>query len=303
MSAQHLLSRLTDQPRPAQELAEALQTTLEQVQTWAQQLRAEGVPLLATTAGYALQPGTPAPALVRPAGLLGQRMRYAGRVGSTQDEIRRWADDPHDPAPHGAVWVAEQQTAGRGRRGRNWDTTHGTLVFSVLLRPQGMPPQQVSLLPLAVGVALHQAAGVGGLKWPNDLLAPDGRKLAGILLEADFRGNTLRRAVLGIGVNVSAAPPAAACLTQWRPELTRAQLLSETLSALDCWLSAPRGEVLQAWRERNYTLGQRALIQGEAGQVAGVAVDIDEAGGLLVQGDDGKQRVVSAGEVQLVGRW
>ena len=74
-------------------------------------------------------PGTPAPPLVQPAlppgTAFGRAMRYQGAVGSTQDEIRAWADDPHAPAPHGAVVVAERQTAGRGRQGRAWSSPSG----------------------------------------------------------------------------------------------------------------------------------------------------------------------------------
>lgn len=296
-----LLSLLSDRPQSEPLLARQLGVKTAVIAGLVQELLADGVPLELNEQGVALRPGTPAPALVPVRGTLGKALRYAGTVASTQDEIRRWADDPYDPAPHGAVWVAERQLSGRGRRGRTWDTTHGTLVFSVLLAGEHLKLSSLALLPLAVGVALREASGVGGLKWPNDLLAPGGRKLAGILLEADLRGDQVRRAVLGIGINVQSAPEGAASLSEWRPELTRAQVLSDSLAALERWLSAPNAEVLKAWRQHSFTLGREVQMQAAPGQ--GVAVDISEEGNLIVQDSSGQLHTIHAGDVQLIGRW
>lgn len=301
-----LLPLLSDQPQTGDDLGARLGVGRVTVNTLAKKLLEDGVPLEITRAGYALAAGTPAPQLVPLRGEFGRAMRYAGTVGSTQDEIRRWADDPVQPAPHGAVWVAERQTSGRGRRGRAWGTAHGALAFSMLLRDhagQVLTLAELALMPLAVGVALQEAAGAGGLKWPNDLLSPDRRKIAGILLDADLRGEEVRRAVLGIGVNVSSAPPGAACLHEFHPHYTRAQFLADTLAALERWLDAPADEMLNAWRERSLTLGQHVQIQAARGPLEGVAVDIDSHGSLLVQDARGTVHTVHAGDVQLVGAW
>ncbi|MDL2345449.1 biotin--[acetyl-CoA-carboxylase] ligase, partial [Deinococcus sp. MIMF12] len=176
--------------------------------------------------------------------------------------------------------------------------------FSVLLHGP-LPLPDLARMPLAAGVALHAAcasSGVrGGLKWPNDLLAPDGRKLAGILLEADLRGEEARRAVLGLGVNVAAAPPGAAHLHGFRPGLTRADLLSRLLAELERWLAAPPGEVLAAWRRSNLTLGREVRVVTARGEVSGTALDLDAGGSLLVRLPDGPTVPVHAGDVQLVG--
>lgn len=303
---QRLLPLLSDQPQSGEALGAQLGVNRVTVSTLAHRLEQSGVPLRISRAGYALEPGTPVPALVGVRGEFGRAMRYAGTVGSTQDEVRAWADDPHSPAPHGAVCVAERQTGGRGRRGRAWDTRSGVLVFSVLLR-RDLSLAELALAPLAAGVALHAAATRGmpgrplGLKWPNDLLARDGRKAAGILLEAELRGEEARRAVLGIGVNVTAAPPGAACLDEWRPGLTRAELLGDTLAALEHWLVQPPGTVLDAWRAASLTLGRPVEVATPRGPVAGVAEDLDASGSLLVRSPDGTLHTVSAGDVQLVG--
>lgn len=303
---QRLLPLLSDQPQSGEALGAQLGVNRVTVSTLAHRLEEEGVPLRISRAGYALDPGTPVPALVAVRGEFGRAMRYAGTVGSTQDEVRAWADDPHSPAPHGAVCVAERQTGGRGRRGRAWDTRSGVLVFSVLLR-RDLSLAELALAPLAAGVALHAAATRGapgaplGLKWPNDLLARDGRKVAGILLEAELRGEEARRAVLGLGVNVTAAPPGAAHLGEWRPGLTRAELLGDTLAALEHWLAQPPGAVLDAWRAASLTLGRPVEVATPRGPVAGVAEDLDTVGSLLVRSSDGILHTVSAGDVQLVG--
>ncbi|MFC5848341.1 biotin--[acetyl-CoA-carboxylase] ligase [Deinococcus petrolearius] len=301
-----LLPLLSAQPQSGEALGARLGVNRVTVSALAHRLQEDGVPLRISRAGYALDPGTPVRALVRVRGDFGRAMRYAGTVVSTQDEARAWADDPHAPAPHGAVCVAERQTGGRGRRGRAWDTRSGVLVFSVLLRRE-LSLAELALAPLAAGVALHAAATRGapelalGLKWPNDLLSGDGRKVAGILLEAELRGEAARRAVLGIGVNVSAAPPGAAHLGEWRPGLTRAELLGDVLAALEHGLAQPPGAVLDAWRAASLTLGRAVTVATPRGPVTGVAEDLDASGSLLVRSAPGILHTVSAGDVQLVG--
>jgi len=300
-----LLPLLTESPQSGDTLGARLGVNRVTVNTLARRLLAQGVPVVTTRGGYALAPGTPAPGLVPVTGTFGQALRYLGTVGSTQDEVRAWADDPAGPAPQGSVVVAERQTAGRGRRGRTWDTTHGTLAFSLLLSgPLALP--ELGRMPLAAGVALHAACASfgapGGLKWPNDLLAPDGRKLAGILLEADLRGEEARRAVLGIGVNVSAAPGDAACLTEWVSGLTRAALLGRLLAELERWLCAPADEVLAAWKAASVTLGREVKVNTPRGELRGVALDLDAQGSLMIQTPGGEMVTAYGGDVEVVGK-
>ncbi len=317
---QRLLPLLTAHPQTGEALGLRVGVNRVSINTLAKRLIEEGIPLEISRAGYALAAGTPAPQLTQRTGQLGKDMLYFGTVGSTQDTLRAWADaEIKETAGHGAVVVAERQTAGRGRRGRVWDTTHGTLVFSLLLLGDqaglSLSLVDLALMPLAVGVALQKACGLGGLKWPNDLLAPDRRKLAGILIEADLRGEEARRAVIGIGLNVTAAPPGAAHLSEFRPEVTRAMLLGQILQELEYWLSAPATEVLAAWQAVNVTLGQAVSVQTVRGLIEGTAHSLDIHGNLLVQPTTELPQTelpqaelpqaglitVSAGDVQLVG--
>ena len=124
------------------------------------------------------------------------------RTGSTNADLVAGA---RDGAPEGAVLVAEEQTAGRGRMGRSWlSPPRAALTFSVLLRPTDVPAARRGWLPLLAGVAVATAirqvsALDAALKWPNDVLLRSG-KLAGILAEQS--GDAV---VVGIGVNVSTA--------------------------------------------------------------------------------------------------
>ncbi|MFC6617736.1 biotin--[acetyl-CoA-carboxylase] ligase [Deinococcus radiophilus] len=300
---ERLLPLLTETPRSGDELGEALGLGRVMVNTLAHRLRGQGVPLEVGRTGYALQRGTPAPGMVPIQGQFGQALRYYGEIDSTQDTLRTWANDVHDSAPHGAVVVAERQRAGRGRRGRSWLTAEGSLVFSLLLRGP-LPLAALPTLPLAAGVALRRAAGGGGLKWPNDLLDNQGRKVAGILLEAELRGEEARQAVLGIGINVSEAPEGAGNVHSFRPGVTRAELLGELLAALEYWLNAPADEVLDAWRAVSVTLGRPVqFTPAGGGPRTGTAVDIDAQGSLLVALPGGVRQVVSAGDVELVGQF
>lgn len=178
--------------------------------------------------------------------------------------------------PIGSVVVADHQQAGRGRLGRRWAAPSGTaLLASFVLR-------YLPLAPLAAGVAAAEACGPGvRLKWPNDLLL-EGRKLGGILVEADGP-----RCLVGIGINLTWAPAGAAQLGADRDEL-----LDRLSRELERWWSAPSEEVLSAWRARSDTLGRRVRVEMGAETIEGLAEDVAGDGSLIVGG-----RAVAAGDV------
>ncbi len=260
-------------------------------------LEAQGISVESARAGYRLRPGTPAAHLLEPRlrGRWGRDYSYLGQVSSTQDVLREQAAQG---ALEGTVVLAESQSSGRGRRGRSWQSPAGSgLYFSLLLKPD-LPLERVPLLSLAAGVALHEACGVGSLKWPNDLLAPDGRKLAGILLEGDLRGEELRHVLLGIGLNVHTTETSLerAALEELRP-ISRLDLLVKILSSLERWVYASPQDIVNAWKSSSYTLGGR--VRTPSGQV-GIALDLDLSGALLVE-VDGKLERITAGDVELLG--
>ncbi|MCL6594627.1 MAG: biotin--[acetyl-CoA-carboxylase] ligase [Firmicutes bacterium] len=248
----------------------------------------------------------------------GERRRLAGgpplyafgQVGSTADVLRALAAAG---APHGAAVVAERQAAGRGRHGRTWWAEAGeALLLSVLLRDGAALG---GLMPLFVGLAVVEAAEAAGsgrlaLKWPNDVVTPDGRKVAGVLVE---RTGDLS-ALVGVGVNLRVprtAPPEvrarAAGLADTGMAPPRARLLRHVLARLETLAAEARarGEaaLLERWRRRSVTLGRTVEVHpaGGAPAFSGVAVAVADDGALVVRGRDGRERRVHAGEVSLTG--
>jgi BirA family biotin operon repressor/biotin-[acetyl-CoA-carboxylase] ligase len=221
---------------------------------------------------------------------LGHPRLHLRVAGSTNDRARALAIDG---APHGTLVTAREQTAGRGRHGRTWIGPPGhALLMSLVLRE--LDP----LLPLRAGLAVADLGGAAALvKWPNDVWM-EGRKVAGILVEARAQAGW---AVLGIGVNVAVdldELPAelhetAGTLGRRPEELEDA--LAELLQALEHRLSEAPDSTLRALRARDALLGRE--IAWDAGE--GVGAGIDDAGSLLVRLGDGRMIALSAGEVRL----
>ncbi len=213
-------------------------------------------------------------------------------------------------APSGTVLVADEQTAGRGRRGRPWlSSPENSLTFSLLWRWQG-PMEHLSGLSLAVGLALvqaleHQGARQVGLKWPNDLLTPAG-KLGGILVElaGDRRG---MQVVIGIGLNLRAptlADQPVSGLADCCPVLPErhsllAGLLASLLQILETQQSQGFAPLREAWQQRHLWQGRRVRLL-EAGQVLqeGVCLGVDNEGALLLETTAGVERCL-AGDLSL----
>jgi BirA family biotin operon repressor/biotin-[acetyl-CoA-carboxylase] ligase len=257
-------------------------------------------------------------------------VRWHASVPSTMDVAAALAADG---AAHGVVVAAEEQTAGRGRRGSTWSSPPGAgLYFSLIARPSAFakasasatatadrsadkqvptPKSQaptLSLLTLAAGVGVREgiaaASGLSAdLKWPNDVMVGR-RKLAGILAEGLAIGTSHQAIVIGVGVNVQPAaypPDVAARATSIEGELGRAvnrdALFAAILDAL--WhrlatLEESPGDILQAWRAASPSaIGTRIEWEGRAGLTNG----IDDTGALLVQTTAGVERII-AGELR-----
>jgi BirA family biotin operon repressor/biotin-[acetyl-CoA-carboxylase] ligase len=309
-----LLSHLDDRFQSGQSLAQRLGISRAAVWKQIEGLRLAGYPVEAQRAlGYRLKPGSPSPQALQAVrrGGFGTFYAYLGTTSSTQDVLKAWA---LDGAEEGAVVLAERQEQGRGRRGRAWVSQAGnSLTFSVLLRPK-MPLSSLPLLSLAAGLALCEACGVGGLKWPNDLLAVGSstgrqvrayRKAAGVLLEAQISGEEVAYAILGVGVNVHRegfSEQEVAYLDEFI-EASRVLVLASFLAQLEARYAQlhhdPEG-VLQDYKARCLTLGQQVRVVTPAGEIRGEAFDIAPDGSLLVQSLDQKHRV-SAGDVELIG--
>ena len=208
-------------------------------------------------------------------------------------------------AASGTMVTASEQTAGRGRRGREWTAPAGKAVLcSAILRPLDL---RHALLPLAVPIAVCEAVESlvplrCRVKWPNDVWVEE-RKLAGILIEAQPPA----WAVIGIGMNVSIEPEEfPADLRQPATSIGHRVGTADALAAL-CeklgeWVDADRGRVLAEFRERDALRGREigwVGAGGEAQEGAGVADGIDDRGNLVVVSTEGERLSLGSGEVTL----
>ncbi|MCG3114680.1 MAG: biotin--[Candidatus Manganitrophus sp. SA1] len=214
--------------------------------------------------------------------------------------------------PGGIVILAEAQEKGKGRLGREWFSPEGmNLYFSLLLRPY-QPARDFPLYSLATSVALIEAiqrtTGLAvQIKWPNDIVLDD-KKLAGILLESEVRGEQSPPLVVGVGVNVNIG------LTDFPPELQktatslrialgrpvdRADLLIELFTQVveQYRLVDDKALLIQAVRQHCQTLGRRVRVQTARQEFEGWAEDLQEDGALLIRMGDGNQRRILVGDV------
>lgn len=218
------------------------------------------------------------------------------RAASSQDIAAQAAQDG---APHGTAVVVDVQTGGRGRRGRVWEAPAGALTLSVILRPS-CPPGDIGWIPLATAVALREALDARlRIKWPNDLLLPDGRKVGGVLAEAEIVGGAVRHVIVGVGVNLVAAPPVdgAGALAALGPPPSHDAAVDAILAALLRWTAAQPDAIAAAWEAGWAHRGARLDVAG----IHGIGLGLAEGGGLRLGLDDGRIHVVVAGDVTLVG--
>jgi len=236
---------------------------------------------------------------------VGRYLVYREVIPSTMDLARREADEG---APHGTVVIAEEQTAGRGRRGRAFYSPAGqNLYVTFVLR---CPMEVHRRLPLIVPVAVCRAIQIeeprARIKWPNDIWLGE-RKVAGMLIDAEMSpGGAL--ALPGIGINVNGDPTVLPELREIATSLARSAgrpvsreaLLAALCNELERICSTSPGECLDAFRNLSSTLGRRVLVSPVGSDpFEGTAYAIEEDGSLAVRLADGTTEVVTAADVSL----
>jgi BirA family biotin operon repressor/biotin-[acetyl-CoA-carboxylase] ligase len=245
------------------------------------------------------------------------------RFESIDSTNRYLLDEARRGAPAGVVAVADHQSAGRGRLGRTWEAPSGSnLLLSVLLRPD-LPADDRQLASAVVALAGTDAIGVVtgltlGIKWPNDLLGPDGRKLAGVLAEADLAESVSGTSALGapivVGIGINAnwpvrdgeLPPelrggATSLLMETGRPVDRSELLDVFLTALaprvaDLGSEAGRARQCGDFQARCTTLGTAVRVELPGEHFEGVATHLTAEGHLVVA-VGGTTRTVVAGDV------
>ena len=232
-------------------------------------------------------------------------VRFDEVTRSTQLTARSLAEEG---APEWTLVAAAHQTEGRGRLDRRWvDEPGRALMFSMILRPD-LAPERAGLIPLLAGwalaVASREAAGVEArCKWPNDLMVGEG-KAGGIIAESTLRRDGIEHVLLGVGVNVSAAPAVAgaAALGDVEPSDVLDSFLVAFAERYEPGHPAFPGATLSVYRKVCATIGTRVRVTTTAGLVTdGEAVDLDEDGGLVVRTDHALE-VVRFGDVEQLRR-
>lgn len=217
-------------------------------------------------------------------------------------------------APEGALVVAEAQSAGRGRLGRDWLSPAGVGIYaSLLLRPP-LPPMELPQITLTAAVAvvraLTRATGVSvGIKWPNDLIMGK-KKAGGILTEMETESDQIRYVVVGLGLNVNNQdfPPEleAIATSLWR-ETGRAFLrapivrawLEEFEDLYQRFLAREFPEILEEWKQYTVTLGKWVTVRQGLNEFEGLALEVAPDGALLLKTAAGEVLRVTSGEIVL----
>ncbi|MGZ4824143.1 MAG: biotin--[acetyl-CoA-carboxylase] ligase [Terriglobales bacterium] len=311
-------------------LAQEIAASRSEVWRLVQHLRRLGVRIAGRPAtGYQIEsvPDLLLPEFLAPAlkgTIFADHIHHYFRVGSTNaDAMQAAAGGTPDhgrarkpraaaaPAPEGTVYVAEEQTAGRGRGGHGWHSARSAGIYcSAVLRP-ALPPADVLLLSLAAGLsvrdAIEQVTGLrADLRWPNDLLL-GGRKFCGILIEMNAETTRVRYAVVGFGMNVNQESfPASldSLATSLRIESgrtwSRVELTSALLKSLDREYrnladSAARAEIRRRFEQHSSSArGCRVCVE-EDGGYEGFTEGLDERGFLRVRTESGLRTVLSGG--------
>ncbi len=238
---------------------------------------------------------------------VGKRIFYFDTVSSTMDIAMKLG---LQGLPEGTVVLAEAQTKGRGRLGRDWfSPKYKGIYLSLILRPKILP-NQATILTLLAAVSICEAIKeIVGLdvqiKWPNDILIHN-KKLGGILTEINAEMDQVRFVVIGIGINVNNDKKTlvlgATSLKEQREENpSRIELVQRILRNIEknYFNFQEKGSkfVIEKWRDYNITLGRRIKVFYHKEHIEGEATDIDTDGSLLLRKDNGIIQKVTAGDV------
>lgn len=255
---------------------------------------------------------------------IGRNYIYRKSVDSTNTMAKSLPQD----TPEGSLVIAEEQTAGRGRTGKSWESPRNKGIWmSLYLKPDILPqdaPLITHVAALAVVRAIKSVTGIiPGIKWPNDVII-DGKKVCGILTELNAEMDCVNYVVVGIGINVNTEKfpdelkdVATSLLIEYRKIgahkakndvkglIDRKHLLAEVLNHFEMlyekFLSGEVADIIRECKKLSVTLGKSVRIITKSGGFDAIAVDIDDRGALIVEREDGSRQAVIAGEVSVRG--
>ncbi len=246
----------------------------------------------------------------------GSEIYYYEETGSTNIDAKRLGEEG---AAHGTIVVADKQNAGRGRRGRAWQSPAGKdIYFTILLRPS-FEPDKASGLTLVMALSVAQAVErkcslKAGIKWPNDVVL-NGKKICGILTEMNMETDYIQHVVIGVGINVNLdempeeiSQTATSILWESGEKTARAELLQEVLARFEENYGMYEKEsdlsyMLEEYNSYLVNVGKQVKVLDPKGEFEGIARGINASGELLIETPDGKVAEVYAGEVSVRGMY
>jgi len=236
---------------------------------------------------------------------IGQKVFYYHKLTSTMDKAREVA---RHGASEGTVIIAGEQTAGKGRLKRAWLSPPGNIALSIVLYPDITSlPHLIMIASLAVVKAVEEVAGVKTqIKWPNDILI-NGKKVGGILIENEVKGDKVVYSIIGIGININlevdAYPEISATATSLKSKDKnfRINIIQTLLIEFErFYLKLPEGRpIYEAWSSRLVTLGKKVRATTGRKVIEGIAEAVDESGALFIRQSNGTLERVIAGDVTL----
>ena len=245
--------------------------------------------------------------------VLGQQAYYFDSIDSTQSQAMKMVNESKK---EGTIIIAEKQTGGRGRSGRQWISPKGGIWFSIILHPK-FDISNTTLFPiassLALSIAIQKTCKISTeLKWPNDLTIK-GKKLAGMLIDASFESNKIENLVLGVGINfnvnvkeiekVLKKTPnfyGVSSLNDQKNKTSQIELIQSFLLELEKVYEELNNnqikKIIIEWTKRSSTIGKKVEMNTLNGKISGKAIKIDEDGGLIIK-DKNKTNKVFAGDI------
>jgi BirA family transcriptional regulator, biotin operon repressor / biotin---[acetyl-CoA-carboxylase] ligase len=246
-------------------------------------------------------------------GVFGKKVVYEATVKSTQEIAHSRA---REGADEGTIVIADEQTGGRGRMGRQWQSPSGTGIWmSLILRPKiplQKSPQLTLLIAVAVSKAIEKVTGIeASIKWPNDLLI-NGKKVAGILTELQAEADSIHSVIVGIGINVNQGSEhfseeisniATSLAIEGGKTFKRAELVGAILSEVETlymnYLESGFGMIKLLWEARAFSLGKRITARSVSGTITGYAKGITDEGVLVLEDDFGKIHSIYSADIEI----
>lgn len=239
---------------------------------------------------------------------VGRQLHHYPSLTSTMEAAKKVAGEE---VAEGTVVIADEQTSGRGRLGRAWLSPKGSLAMSIILKPSvSSLPQLVMISSLAVVRAIRKVAGLEAqIKWPNDVLIK-GKKVCGILIESEVKGDRVNFAIIGIGVNVNIDPSAFAEISplatslshELGKEVSKAELAGALLCELErLYLEAQAGvPIHREWQAHMDTLGRWIQVRAGESVERGKAETVTEHGNLILRRANGSLAEIIVGDVTVI---